>query len=496
MLMNKYLDNLKKGVDLRESALGLKEEIRKTHSGKTLAKELAGDFSVFTELLKHEDPKVRKNVALVMGELGEESLKPVLWEAYQREEILYIRADYLKALSQYDCTPYLEAIKARMEELDRIAVTPEEEKHVYCEQTALKTVLVKTEKIRKHTFTAWHERLEVILLVNREHREATAEQLYQPEKVRLLAGGVRFVTDNLERVQPIRTYTEMLFPIPGLELLEGSPQNMAEQLAHSQMLPFLKKCHKEDQPFYFRLEVRAQMVPEQKVDLVKKLARALEKESDRQLLNAPGGYEIELRLVGNREGRFIPLLKLFTIKDRRFSYRVESLPVSIAPVNAALIMYLVKDYLREGARVLDPFCGVGTMLIERRQVATPSALYGVDIMEEAVRKARKNSSLAHVRSDYIHRDFVDFTHEKSFDEIVTNLPAASRLRNVESVAALYDRFLEYIPRVARSGATIVAYTPDYGILKHSLEEHGRYYIKKTFCINEREGSFVVVFRLK
>ena len=159
-------------------------------------------------------------------------------------------------------------------------------------------------------------------------------------------------------------------------------------------------------------------------------------------------------------------------------------------------MYLVKDYLREGARVLDPFCGVGTMLIERRQVATPSALYGVDIMEEAVRKARKNSSLAHVRSDYIHRDFVDFTHEKSFDEIVTNLPAASRLRNVESVAALYDRFLEYIPRVARSGATIVAYTPDYGILKHSLEEHGRYYIKKTFCINEREGSFVVVFRLK
>lgn len=131
--MNKYLDNLKKGVDLRESALGLKEEIRKTHSGKTLAKELAGDFSVFTELLKHEDPKVRKNVALVMGELGEESLKPVLWEAYQREEILYIRADYLKALSQYDCTPYLEAIKARMEELDRIAVTPEEEKHVYCE---------------------------------------------------------------------------------------------------------------------------------------------------------------------------------------------------------------------------------------------------------------------------------------------------------------------------------------------------------------------------
>lgn len=496
MLMNNYLNNLKNGVDLRDSALGLKEEIRKTHSGKALAQELAGDFSVFTDLLKHEDPKVRKNAALIMGELGEESLKPVLWEAYQREEILYIRADYLKALSHYDCTPYLDTIKARMEELDRMAVTPEEEKHVYCEQTALKTVLVKTEKCQKHTFIAWHERLEIILLTNRENREATAEQLCKPEKMRLLAGGVRFVTENLERVLPIRTYTELLFPIPGIELLDGSPQHMAEQLMQSQMLPFLKKCHREDRPFYFRLEVRAQMLAEQKVDLVKKLARALEKESGRQLLNAPGGYEIELRLVGNREGRFIPLLRLFTMKDRRFAYRAESLPVSIAPVNAALIMYLVKDYLREGARVLDPFCGVGTMLIERRQVATPSALYGVDILEDAVQKARKNSSLAHVNAYYVHRDFFDFTHDKPFDEIVTNLPAVGKLRSLESVAALYDRFLEYIPRVARRGATIVAYTPDFGILKHSLEEHGQYYIKKSICINEREGSFVVVFRLK
>ncbi|SDG94522.1 Putative RNA methylase family UPF0020 [Marvinbryantia formatexigens] len=496
MLMNKYLNNLKNGVDLRDSALGLKEEIRKTHSGKTLARELAGDFSVLTDLLTHEDPKVRKNVALVIGELGEESLKPVLWEAYQRETILYIRADYLKALSHYDCTPYLDTIKARMEELDRIAVTPEEEKHVYCEQTALKTVLVKTEKMQKHTFTAMHEHLEVILITNRENREATAEQLYRPEKVRMLAGGIRFETENLDRVLPIRTYMELLFPVPGLEHLEGSPQNMAEQLVQSQLLPFLKKCHREEQPFYFRLEVRAQLSNEQKVDLVKKLARALEKESGRQLLNAPGGYEIEIRLVGNREGRFIPLLKLYTIKDRRFAYRAGSLPVSIAPVNAALIMYMVKEYLREGARVLDPFCGVGTMLIERRQVVTPGTLYGVDILEEAVQKARRNSALAHVNAHYINRDFFDFTHEKPFDEIVTNLPAAGRLRNLDNVAALYDRFLEYIPKVARRGATIVAYTPDFGILKHSLEEHGEYYIKRSICINEREGSFVVVFRLK
>ena len=44
------------------------------------------DTSVFIGLLSAEDPKERKNAALVLGDLGaQEALKP-LYEAYEKEE--------------------------------------------------------------------------------------------------------------------------------------------------------------------------------------------------------------------------------------------------------------------------------------------------------------------------------------------------------------------------------------------------------------------------
>ena len=82
-------------------------------------------------------------------------------------------------------------------------------------------------------------------------------------------------------------------------------------------------------------------------------------------MNSTSHYEVELRLVENKAGDFNLMIKLFTYKDPRFRYRREAMSSSIQPVNAALAMKLAQKYLKEGAQVLDPFCGVGTMLIER-----------------------------------------------------------------------------------------------------------------------------------
>lgn len=106
------------------------------------------------------------------------------------------------------------------------------------------------------------------------------------------------------------------------------------------------------------------MTPERRIDLVKKMSLAIEKESGRKLVNTTSGYELVIRLVAGKDGKFVPLLKLSTIPDWRFSYRKEVLPTSIAPVNAATDHELSEPYLNENARVLDPFCGTGTMLID------------------------------------------------------------------------------------------------------------------------------------
>lgn len=70
-------------------------------------------------------------------------------------------------------------------------------------------------------------------------------------------------------------------------------------------------------------------------------------------------------------------MKLFTLKDTRFSYRKESYAAAMAPVQAALLMELSKPWLVDGAQVLDPFCGVGTLLVERVKAGNADPLYGL-----------------------------------------------------------------------------------------------------------------------
>jgi SAM-dependent methyltransferase len=493
VLMNNYLEDLKNEKEIRRMLIAVKEAVRDDKERKTLARLLAGDFSVFADLLKNEDPKVRKNAALLLGIMEAEPYRDVLWEAYQREETLFIKADYIKALAHFDCSMYVEQIKKRMEDLGSAENGGENEKHTVQELSALKTLLIKTERPKKHMFTGKNSRMEVILMTNRSQRQVTAEQL--PEKnLRLLAGGIRFETTHLEEILPIRTYSEILFPIPGIKHVNGSPEHMAELLTGPALMEFLEQHHTGGWPFYFRLDIKTAMPQERRVDLLKKLSLAIERASERKLLNAPSGYEVELRLVANKEGGFVPLLKLFTFHDWRFAYRRELLPTSIAPVNAAIIMQIAKEYFVEGAQVLDPFCGTGTMLIERRMLGRTGSMYGLDILEEAVLKARINTESARVRVNYINRDFFDFRHEYRFDEIITNLPGCSKQHSEEKITELYQRFLDKIPELMKQEALLVLHTNELKLLTACTRNRREFRKLREEVLNEREGSGVLLLR--
>ena len=136
---------------------------------------------------------------------------------------------------------------------------------------------------------------------------------------------------------------------------------------------------------------------------VKKLSGQIEKLSGRKLINSTTNYEVELRLIENKEGNCNMRVKLFTLRDERFSYRREVISMSIRPVNAALTVALAKEYMKKDAQVLDPFCGVGTMLIERHKAVPANTSYGLDILEEAVDKAKINTEAAHQVIHYINR---------------------------------------------------------------------------------------------
>lgn len=110
------------------------------------------------------------------------------------------------------------------------------------------------------------------------------------------------------------------------------------------------------------------------------------------------------------------------------------------PTMAAGLLALAKPYLKEHAQILDPFCGVGTLLIERRFLVPARNAYGIDSFGEAVEKARVNSKIAGMQINYINRDYFDFVHDYKFDEIVTDLPAGNLTK--PELDVLYRRFFE------------------------------------------------------
>ena len=495
MLMSNYLEQIREKKNIRQSLIELKQLIHDENQKKALAYELAGDFSDFVELLSDEDPKIRKNAVLILGEMECDDLVDTIWNAYEEEHTLFVKADYIKSLSKCECRKLLPKLKERLQELSEKDVLPDEEKHIRAEIFALQALVLKYDRPKHHKFIGYQNNLELILMTNRKHREVTVAQLPETD-VKMLSGGMKFCTTQLEEVLKIRTYSEMLFPIPGLMLLEGSPDHMAKQLVHGGMLKFLNQNHEGVSPFYFRLEIKSSMAADRRIDLVKKMSLAIERESKREMVNTTSGYEMEIRLVANKEGRFIPLLKLSTIPDRRFAYRREILPTSIAPYNAALLIRLAEPFLIKDARVLDPFCGTGTMLIERARFMPCNTMYGIDVLEEAVHKARINADIANIPIHYINRNYFDFKHEYRFDEVITNLPGIGKNMSAEELRVLYDRFLQKTMRMLENNGIVVLYTTMPDIFKSQLKKYDEYTLEKEAVINERENSRLLILRFR
>ena len=115
-MIEKYYEALQKRENLRENLVELRKKI-KDAAAKEQLMLLIGDGSLLLELLEEEDPKVRKNAAMILGEMEWTGAADALVTAYEREQTLFVKSTYLKALAYLDITAYQERFKTRMEEL-------------------------------------------------------------------------------------------------------------------------------------------------------------------------------------------------------------------------------------------------------------------------------------------------------------------------------------------------------------------------------------------
>jgi len=497
-MIKTLLENIMNGIDVRQNLSQLRQEIKETNPKSELL-ELIGEDDKFIDgikdLLNSEDAKTRKNAALLMGDLGIEDFCASLFNAYQAEVQMFVKSAYLTALKSFNYFDYLPDFKNRLIELAEIDLTIENKKHVEEEMRALTELIVDMEGIVAHKFGGFNEAYDCILLTNRLHTNVTEAQLSEISgcDARSFNAGVEVKTNNLYNILPIRTYSELLFTIRGMKNCEMDAIPAALTISKSDLLTVLKKAHSGTTPFYFRVEIKSKMPLDKKSIFAKKFSSELERLSNRELLNSPSNYEFEIRMIENKLGTFNVLLKFNTIKDERFSYRIESISSSIKPVNAALLVALAKDYMIDNARVLDPFCGVGTMLIERQKVVKANTSYGIDILGKAIDKAKINTEAAGQIIHYINRDFFDFTHEYVFDEIFTNMPSSIGRTTEEDIYELYKKFFDTAKNFLTQDGTIIMYSHNRNYV-NQLASENRFTIIKEIEIMDKEETFLFVIR--
>ncbi len=586
--MEKLLEAIKRNENVRQCLISLKQELKNETEKKRFQVQTNGNYDFIMKLLIHEDPKVRKNAANILGMLKCQDALEVLADAYEAEETLFVRSEYLKAMAQLDCSGYLGWFHDRLDVLTKKSCSVEEKKHVQEEIQELQKLLLEKEGIKKHTFQGYQRQQEVILTTIPAFREITASQIAGGPVVKLGVGvktktrdlqtfqgyqrqqevilttipafreitasqiaggpvvklgvGVKTKTRDLQQILKIRTYKELLFVLHGTGELTGTPEDIAQGLWSSDLMELLQENHLEAGPYYFRLGIigpipldqRSRLakklsaaieerferklinlqenhleagpyyfrlgiigpIPlDQRSRLAKKLSAAIEERFERKLINSASHYEVEIRLVQKKEGGFYSFLKLYTIPDHRFDYRKYTVAAGMQPFMAAGILHLAQRYLTEHAQVLDPFCGAGTLLIERNYLNAARDCYGVDIFGEAIERARVNTKIAKMNINYINRDFSDFSHDYLFDEVITDMPVKGSM-SFDELEALYEMFFSQAAKFLKKNGVIILHSSEMGFVKKYIRLHREYHLEREYCLSEKNKMylFILIYR--
>lgn len=492
-MIKENLDKLLHQEDVRKQLIEIRKYIKEASQKNELFEKLQGDFTVLNQLLQHEDAKVRKNTALILGELGVQESLDLIFAAYHKEDKLFVRASYLVAMEQLDYRKYLEALKQQLKILSIGQILPEEEKHREDEIRQLREMILLIEKPERHRFTGYDKILRMVLITPKKLEEITKNQLEDMGiAARKISGGVIVKSDRLTDIMQIRTFKSVLLMFGDINQIEANDINMAETLMEQGLLTYLNEIHEKGGPYYFRLDIKTKMSLGERSKLARGIATKLEKLSEYQLINSTSNYEIEIRLIENKSGGYLFFLKLYTMKDERFSYRKYAIATSIHPAIAATVVQIAKPFMKEKANVLDSFCGVGTMLVERNIGLKARSLYGVDTFGQAILQGRENASAAGTVINFINRNFFDFKHEYKFDEIITDMPRQTGRIGGGEIEALYRQFFDKLPEVMANEGLIILYANEKELLEKEIRRCAYIKVLKYKVLSAKDNYFTAI----
>lgn len=495
-MIKQAIERIKKNQDIKDNLLLIREELRKDEGNPEQNREIVLEHrELLEELMEQEDPKVRRACAQILACVQSQKSLDAIFLAYRKEETLYLREDYLKALSELNYGKLVPELKTRLEELLHTEMKEEHRGHLLSEAEALFEMLKAKEALPRHRFMGLPDTREVLLTTKAGLQDVTIRQLPKIPRKKV-PEGVMVKTDNIEPLYEIRTFEDLLFYMGKVKTDRPEPEILAGELFDLGIAEFLEKTHEPSGPMGVRIGLSDSMERSKKGAYVKRIGQELTRLSNGRLINSTSGYEAELRLLQNPDGSHRVLLKLHTMPRRRFDYRKEAVASSMKPYLAATLLQLASPYLKEGAQVLDPYCGVGTMLIERRAVKPTADCYGVDCFGEAVQKARSNSEKIGPYIHYIQRDFEEFTHSYPFDEIITDMPVMTKKVSREEIKRCYRLLFAKGKELLKDGGILVVYGNEHGLMKQQLRLNKEFFLLREFEIEQRLDThlYVVEYR--
>lgn len=461
--------------------LSVIRDILKKEKPKGMFKRTIGNSKEkLSALLSHSDPKVRKNVCGVIGELGDPEYLEALYSAYESEDKLFVRYSYVLAIG--NCGSFNDA--AKLQKMYEDVLSNEKacnensslvttNKHINEEKLAFTRAIDKLSPTIRHKFTGFENPVPMLLTVMNYQYQHTLREL--DEKFidgRLIDDGIIIHEKDLDNVYACRTFYELLYPLDECKDLEMDPKIIADEIINANIVDFLNQCHDEEtnSPFWYRVEFKTMNYNRDRSEFVKNLSRELDEKSSGNLKNSPSSYEVEIRIIENNNLCSV-YVKLYSYKDNRFNYRKNDLATSINPVTAAIVIKSIEKWLSPSAKVIDPFCGTGTMLIERAKLQGFETLTGVDIFRTAISAAEINSKLANVNIELLSEDILEYNTTDPFDEMITNMPFDNKSTTHNKYADLYSEFVKKIPSLVKPGGMAFIYTIEKQLFREVLVEY-------------------------
>ena len=444
----------------------------------TFAKELCNKEEEFVGYLSNEDAKIRKNTALLMGMLPWEAKKKDtianhLYGFYEKEPVLYVRSSYLKALGQIEVslpTAMLDGLKERRKYIVCHEFSDEEYKHIAEEQRML---LQLTNAGSSHSFSGIKKKVPLLLTTAKGHEKYLVSDLVRrganPEDIRKTPFGIRVMTENIAPILSGRLYDKIYFIVPIKKDSLFTYEDRKETIKNSLLYQMLSDYLPGEGCVFFRVNV---LLQKEDGDLRHKMtdgfAKTLEQLYPDRLANAPGNYEIEVFFAQRKDDTFGMYLWFRDFKLNRFEYRIKKSSTSMAPVKAACMVEMCYPYLKKDARVLDPFCGSGTLLIERGLKLPFKKAVGVDIFHDAVSEGKASLEIAGVEAELVQKNYFEFTDDKGFDEILTEFPDLFQ-KDKEVRKQFLKDFLKESLSVSNKGAVWCLLTNEKGLMKQMIK---------------------------